>query len=359
MEDWQLDQACLAEGICPDSPESLFEELEEAVLSGEITEHEATLILLDYTSKEKRKMKKPSNLLDTVITTGKNGKTEQELKLLYKATINALTSAVATNVLAHISNKRRIDATGLEELHIPTVGAGAAASLDGEPTLDQRNAADMAQMAADFGQQMTADAGHLVAMPPLEIAELCDGIRHSLYKEFEAIVDLADEKALYRNPPGRLDGKVNFDQPMSLEFNLAFRIQMAGQIDERRAEKVAKEDNMDIDFIRNVMRQDSERLARNLAATAPEVVMTAEAFTKACGREAFESLPLDTQIRIGTKIADTINKEYQRLYGVKIRNGSLEVAQQCYLLKALWEEVKKWTMEAERIMNENQVASRS
>jgi len=356
MEDWQLDNACLAEGLCPQGVDSLLEQLEEAVLSGEITEYEAELILNDYTSKEKRKMKKPTNLLDTVITTGKDGKTEQELKLLYKATINALTSAVATNILAHISNKRRIDVSGLDELHIPTVGAGAAASRNGEPTMDERNAQDLAHISAEFGKQMTEDAGHMVPTPPLEIAELCDGIRHTLYKEFESVIDLADEKALYRNPKPRPDGKINFDQPMSLEFNLAFRIQMAGQIDENRAKRVAKEDNVDVDFIREVMRQDSERLARNLANTAPEVVMTAEAFTKSCGREAFETLPLDTQIRIGTKIADTINKEYQRLYGVKIRGGSLEVAQQCYLLKALWEEVKTWTMGAERILNENQGA---
>lgn len=335
MEDWQIDAACLAAGMCTDGVDSVLERLEEALNSGEIDLSEAELIHNDLFNVKEKHMK-PKNLLTTIIN---DKKTEQEKKILYKAAINALTSATASNILLHLAQMRRNDQFGLTEL-------GTIPSHHGEPTLDERNAADLANAGDDYNATVTVEAGHEEQVRPLAIAEVCDGIRHTLYEEFEGIVDLDPPVALYRNV--KTKDRINYDQPMSLEFNLAFRVRMAGNIDEKRAERVAKEDGVEIDFIREVMRKDSERLAKNLLAVAPEVVREAEGFTTTFMADDFTSLPIDTQLRIGNKIAGTLNNEYQRLYGIKIRSGNLEVANQCAVLKATWEEVKSWVNETER-----------
>lgn len=340
MEDWQLDNACYEAGKCSCGTDDLLSEIEELLTSGEITLDEAIQMHDDFFTTKERKMK-PTNLLNTIIT---DKHTEAEKKLLYKATINALTSAVASNILLHIAQSRRNVDTSIEGLADP----GAIPSLNGEPTLDERNAADLANAGDDFHTQQTNDAGHETPMRPLAIAEICDGIRVSLYEEFEGIVDLEPEAALYRNPKPK--DRINYDQPMSLEFNMAYRIRMSGNIDETRAKRVAAEDNVEIEFIREVMRKDNERLAKNLMAVAPDVIREAEGFDTHFDRDAFISLPLDTQLRIGNKIASTINNEYQRLYGIKIRSGSLEVANQLALIKANWEAVKTWINETEKLV---------
>lgn len=336
MEDWQIDAACLAAGMCSDGVDSVLERLEEALESGEINLNEAEMIHNDlFNIKEKRM--KPKNLLTMILN---DTKTEAEKKLLYKSAINALTSATASNILLHLAQMRRNDQFGLAEL-------GSIPSHHGEPTLDMRNAADLANAGDDFNAGLTEAAGHEEQVRPLAIAEVCDGIRHTLYEEFEGIVDLDPPVALYRNQ--KTKDRINYDQPMSLEFNLAFRVRMAGVIDEKRAERVAKEDDVEVSFIREVMRKDSERLAKNLLAVAPEVIREAEGFNSTFTAEDFTSLPIDTQLRIGNKIASTLNNEYQRLYGVKIRSGNLEVAQQCFVVKKTWEEVKSWALETEAL----------
>lgn len=335
MEDWQIDAACYAAGMCSNGVDSVLSRIEEALESGEIDLSEAELIHNDLFNIKGKRMK-PKNLLTTIIN---DKKTELEKKLLYKASINALTSATASNILLHLAQMRRNDQFGLTEL-------GAIPSHNGEPTLDERNAADLANAGDDYNASLTTAAGHEEQVRPLAIAEVCDGIRNTLYEEFEGIVDLEPPAALYRNTKNVRD-RINYDQPMSLEFNLAFRVRMAGVIDENRAQRVAKEDNVEVDFIREVMKKDSERLAKNLLTVAPEVIREAEGFNTTFTPDDFTSLPVDTQLRIGNKIASTLNNEYQRLYGVKIRSGNLEVANQCTVLKATWEEVKSWINETE------------
>lgn len=346
MEDWQLDQACYTAGRCFKSVEDELIELEEAYETGEITAHEAEILHHDLTHTKERKMKTAYNLITKILD---DRKTEAEKKLIYKATINALTSAVATNIIQHLANMRRPELTGMDDPQTGTE-AGTIASLHGEPTLDSRNAIDLAKDADEMGTEITKEMGYDTSTPPLRIAEICDGIRNTLYEEFEGIVDLAPPQALYRNPPPQ--GRPNYDQPMSLEFNLAFRIQMAGRVDETRVQRAAKEDNEDADFIRDVMRKDNERLAKSLSAVAPEVVKEAESFNSDFTSDAFETLPLDAQIRIGTKIAQTINNEYVRLYGIKLRSGSLEVASQAVAVKENWIEVKEWVNQATKLLEQ-------
>ena len=103
MEDWQLDNACYEAGKCSCGTDDLLSEIEELLASGEITLDEAIQMHDDYFTTKERRMK-PTNLLNVIIT---DKHTEAEKKLLYKATINALTSAVASNLLLHIAQSRR------------------------------------------------------------------------------------------------------------------------------------------------------------------------------------------------------------------------------------------------------------
>jgi hypothetical protein len=119
----------------------------------------------------------------------------------------------------------------------------SAASIHGEPTLDERNRADHEADGLEYSRQMTEAAGHETPQRALFVAEICDGIRNDLYDEMFAFVDLAPKTALYRHVTSET---VNYNQPMGLDFNLKFRISKAGVINESRAKEVAKEDDVDV-----------------------------------------------------------------------------------------------------------------
>lgn len=353
MEDWQLEARLYAAGMCSENVEDMLIKIEEALEKGEIDLSDAIQIHSDYTDIKEKRMK-PENLLHSLL---RDSKTEAEKKLLYKACINAFTSAVATNILIDIANRQRMEIAGMNDTSmmsdLPTtrVEPGSVPSHHGEPTLDERNAADFALDGEDFSKQLTEAAGHETPQRAILVAEICDGIRNDLYDEMFAFTDLAPKTALYRHIAETPDGRPNFNQPMGLDFNLRFRINRAGVVNDARAKQVAKEDDVDVEFIREIMRKDNERQAERLKQLMPEVVRTAESFESHYGIDDFVNLPIDQQIKIATKIAGTINNEYQRLYGIKIRTGNLDVAQQCTIMKANWQEVQAWIDNTTKLMN--------
>lgn len=353
MENWQLENACFDAGMCTEGIDETLIRLEEALEDGEINLTEAEQIHQDLFNIKEYRMK-PSNLLNDVLR-DKN-QTEFEKKLMYKAIINTFTSAVATNLIIAINGRRRqdtsnFDGEGVELLPNASTGAGSISPRNGEKTLDQRNVEDISTLGDEYSARMTEDAGHETPVRPERIAEICDGIRFTLYEEMFSFANVEKPSALYKHvykdPP-------NYDQPMGLDFNLKFRIQNAGRIDETRAERVAKEDKQDIEFIRDVMRQDSLRNANRLREIAPEVVREAESFHSAASkytREAFTELPIDMQIRLAGAIASKLDNEYRRLYGVRIRSGSLAVQDQMNVIKENRAVVMSWVEDATKIMN--------
>ena len=264
-----------------------------------------------------------------------------EAVLNLKLTINALTGAVLSAMRSHIAAVKRGDNGNL-----PTTEPGAAASIHGESTIDQRNAADEARRGEELGEFMTDASGHEVQIPPLKVAQICDGIRFTLYHQLEGMADIAAPGVGLIGPTPKM-ALPNFDQPMSLADMIDFIISRSGNIDETTVQRAALLTEDPEDFVRQALKEAGERDAKRMTLLKPEILAEVQGFTAPGAghnydEDAFPSLPIGVQLSIATKVGQGLNREYKRIYPLAVRTGDLEQMNNLKIIKANYNEVQSW-----------------
>ena len=156
----------------------------------------------------------------------------EQLPFTYKTIINTLTGIVGASLLQHLYAVKRGDIT---------------------PTLDERNEQDedaRGQIAVD---QVSEDFGaSWVPMSAYKTASVADGIRHYLYEEMCGYGEYKED-ALLHTPPVDIHARVNYNQPMSLQMYLDFRVKMADSIDESKIPFMAQHLNEEEAVIRHAL----------------------------------------------------------------------------------------------------------
>lgn len=268
-------------------------------------------------------------------------KHSDEVILNLKLAINAFTGAVLSAMRAHIASVRRGETTPANATE-----PGAAASIHGEPTIDQANAIHNAEQGDQLASYLTKISGHDETMKPLQVAQICDGIRHTLYNQLEGFVDIAAPKEGLLGPTKK-GALPNFDQPMSLADMIDFIISRSGTVDEAMVKRGAALTEDPEDFVRQALKEAGERDARRMMLLKPEILVEVSGFTDSgegmnYDEDAFTGLPVQVQLNIATKVANGLNREYKRIYPVAIRTGDLEQMNTLKLIKANYNEVNDW-----------------
>ena len=146
-------------------------------------------------------------------------------------------------------------------------------------------------------------------------------------------------EVLYREP--KIIANPNFDQPMSAERNLLFRIANSG-VREDQVQRAIKLYEKPEDFVREALQEAADRDRTRLTQLMPEVLSTMASFQKDYRKEHFEMLPYEWQLRIGSKIADSLNREFKRLMPIALRTGDLGMGATLEFIKANHKEVQQW-----------------
>lgn len=353
-------------GVCDLGPEALIEALEVAVGGGEMTENEAIAYYtayVSYLSKDKMMGTAPQHTsFPDVILDG--NRDPDEVKFNHKALVNSLTGAMVSAIIVHIALAQRGAITtdlAHDEDEIRGRGeAGAIQSMAGEPTLDDRNAADDTIIGVETTMTNNEELGFSSQMPPLKVAERCDALRLFYYRELDSYLVATDPKkrllpdeSLVRDSKAKIDvmNPINWDQPMSAEMYMKFRIQAAGIIDEKKVISLSKQHGEDGDYIRKILMSNAVRDQTRLKALTPEILKIIEGFTQGGDDALFDGLPAQTQLGIARRVAGYLDKEYGRLIMALTRTTSLDVTTQLegrkLIMKRNWEMAKKWISERE------------
>lgn len=262
------------------------------------------------------------NLIDMLLNDDKHS---DEIILNAKLLTNALTTQVVSLVIAHVAASRR-------------------PAEDSVPTNDERNEQDAEIAALISSLETRTEQGHESPILPLHIAEICDALRFNVYNElhrFDDSLPTADKALVHEEPRNPL-AKINFNQPMSAEGNLNYRIKMSATPNEGEIQRAMTTFNKPEDFVRSIFRADAQRQVVRLFNMKPEVMTEIAAFDKSVGSEAFSGLPLQIQIRIAEKVATGLDKEYKRLFPQACRTGSLELSNKLVLVEANYKETTAW-----------------
>ena len=263
-------------------------------------------------------MKLESKNLVTLLTTNIHS---ELVPFTYKTIINVLTGLVGSSLLRHSYERSR----------------GEVA----EPTLDERNEQDEAARGQASTDVINENFG--VAWTPMSsfrTAALADGMRHYIYEELCAYGEFK-ENALLHTPPVKITDRINYDQPMSLEMYLEFRVKMADSIDEAKIPFLAIHLEEPEEVIRHALKAEAAKLKASLIRAVPEVMMEAEGFTEVFEPELFNIFDISVQMNCAEKISEKFNKEYQRVLAKACR-GDLAAASDLAMLKIQFKVIKDW-----------------
>lgn len=347
-------------------PEVVLEALEVAVGGGELTVEEAVAFYdayISYLSKDKLMVTKAINVgLPQILFDGNRDKEERIFN--HKILVNALTGAMVSAVVLHIAQVQRGVAQTTDMANEVTPGEpGEIPSLHGEPTLDQRNAIDDDIEGLETTAANNDELGFVTPEPPLQIAEKCDALRVHFYHELDTLLAaegpsrkqllplqyLVREKKVPKEEA--ITTPINWDQPMSAEMYLRFRVQLAGTVPENRVAALAKQHGEDGDYIRKILTANAVRDAARLQKLTPEILTIVDGFTKAGDDAMFDTLPLQTQLAVARRVAGYLDREYARMITALMRTTSLDVTTTLegrkLIMKRNWEEVKKWVSDKE------------
>jgi len=229
-----------------------------------------------------------------------------EIRTNARIIINTLTSQVISSLMSFCSQRNSQNAD-------PEQYTG----------LDQRNEQDEYARGQKLRDQLTEEAGHDVRMEPYKIASICDGLRYSVYEDLATALGPDSPKAedvlLHTNP----HFAKSYDLPMSLESLLDFRVQRAGEVDEKKVKKLAESEDEDINFVREVARDQAARDQKRMEALAPDVMVEADSLNDVFDLDAFSALPVETQHRIVSKVYQKLFDENKRLFGLMLRGLSV------------------------------------
>ena len=125
---------------------------------------------------------------------------------VYSQIINALTSVACAEVMNHLWNVRK--------------------GLTDTPDLDTRNMQDEDARGNEANDVISEMAGHEVRMSSLKAAQILDAIRFTLYSDMHAWGEFDNEQALYFTPPASITARPNYNQPMSAELYMQYRIEI-------------------------------------------------------------------------------------------------------------------------------------
>jgi hypothetical protein len=157
---------------------------------------------------------------------------------------------------------------------------------------------------------------------------LLNSLRHFVYNDLARFVDIpAGKHALYTDQPRTEGQSPNWDQPMSAQRFLDFRIQLAGRVNERDLKAALLEDpDSEESHLRQIF---AEAAVRRQAAlkdlrmdilseilSLPEDTGDVEGF-KTSDTSGFDALPALTQIAIATKVRDSLQREHDRLQTIR------------------------------------------
>lgn len=242
----------------------------------------------------------------------------------YKIIINTLTGLVGSSLISHTKSKRRN--------HQET------------PTLDQRNEEDENTRGDKANEIRNEDFGILHAvMTPHQIASIANGIRHTLYEELWSFGEFESADSLLRTPVFNINGKVNFDQPMSLQMYLDYREKMAGNVDERRVKLGALQLGKPEDIIRSALLEQANRDKATIASIKNEVLIEASSLDEHFDVSVFDSFDIIIRCKIAEKIAEKFSAAYARLLPYAI--GNLERASDLIQIEQQHNIVKQWIHE--------------
>lgn len=270
------------------------------------------------------------NLLSLLFAENKHS---DEIVINAQATVNALTSETINATLAHIQARKALPE-----------------GTDDVPTLDQRNELDAAQQGEELTGEARFEQGFDDKMPPHKIAEICDGLRHTVYEELHRFGDFPlAENALLYTPKRKLSDPINWDLPMSAEQNIDFRIKMSAVPDDKKIAIFAAETGDPVEMVRAIMAKDAARESARLVTLKPQVMEEIFSLEGVYDQDGFMALPLATQIRVAQKIAAALDRRYKAKYAAAVKTGSLERMNELKLIKANWIETKAWLDHVERV----------
>lgn len=249
--------------------------------------------------------------------------------------INAFTASACNAMLAHLSLVKRGDFT---ENDIPT--------------LDQRNELDAETEGDEVSKQLMAATGIATpSIPPYLVSQLCDGIRFSLYQHLHAYGEFSDDKTLYREPKVvSLVGKINYDQPMSAEMYMNYRVKMASTVNDNEVKAMYKarskvSHGITEELVRAAFTEAAVKNQQRLDRLMPEVLTELASFNDVYDEDAFMHLPTEWQLRIGQHVQRSFNNEYKRILPRLLRDQTL--AGECACIEASIDVLTQWLTEVE------------
>ena len=240
-----------------------------------------------------------------------------------KYLINALTGQACSSLMSHIYAVRRGEVV--------------------EPTLDARNEQDADIRGRELNDEHVNEIGFVAPMAHLKIAQICDGLRHTLYQELHRYGDYLDEQHLYVEPALSASSlRTNYDQPMSAELYMNLRVQLAGTVNEADVQRGAKSFNKTVDLIREIMTEDATKQKARLLNLKPEVLSELQSFNDSYDIDVFPSLPLEVQQTVGNKVYDKLKAEYARMLPRALRSNDKLMISQLAMIEATQNALVEW-----------------
>ena len=242
-------------------------------------------------------------------------------KLNLRLTINAFTGALVREAQFYVQQRRR----GIPSSDLPM---DEEALAEHQTTIDDHSEDDRTNEAGEtLDAQMRREQGYETRNPYRDMCTL-NGLRHYVYNDLFRFVDVPKAKdALYFEAKRRQGEAINWDQPMSAERFLDFRIQVAGRVNERDLKDAMAEDpTADEVHLRRIFAESAIKRAAALKdlkldilaeiVSLPEDTGDVEGF-KTSDSSSFGALPAQTQVAIATKVRDGLQREHDRLQTIR------------------------------------------
>jgi hypothetical protein len=212
--------------------------------------------------------------------------TETRVEVI-KISCNALTNSVMWSLVKHINAQKRASESG--------------------STLDERNEQDEATRGEAIKAYLTDASGHEPRVNDAEEANICDGIRNSLYDQLHECRDVPNGSiALYE---GSTDPAYAYSLPMSLKGLLDFWSDIRGQL--------STDDKSRLDIVKSRFPDqyrtavaDAQAKAKAAASkwseTAKDVLAEANSFNTGHTVDDFVALSIGAQLSIAERIHDKL-----------------------------------------------------
>jgi len=260
------------------------------------------------------------NFIDIVTRTENHSDVAKtDLRLL----CNALTGALVREAETFVRNRRK-GITQPDE-----IADEYSAAEEHQPNLnDQDSEKDRLDSEGKTLDQLVAEAQGREFRDPAKDMAILNGLRHFVYNDLFKFVDVPKaNSALYLEKP-REEGKApNWDQPMSAQRFLEFRIQLAGRVNERDLkDAVAEDPSADERNLRQIFAESAVRRQAALQELKLDIlseIMSLPMDThdidgfKTSDSASWEQLPAKTRVTIATRVRDGLQREHDRLQTIR------------------------------------------